>query len=138
VSECSEWNGRKFTQKKIRARPYRGRGMLSVHPSVCMWWWLCWINFEQIELLWWNVGSLPNSFQVIFWQYFGTPRNLGLGPGASGGSYFQTYLLPLFLPKEITIYLFINFLKLPPYTLEGFHFTTHCSSILDGRRRRYH
>jgi hypothetical protein len=32
--ERSEWNGRKFTQKKILARPHRGRGMLSVRLSV--------------------------------------------------------------------------------------------------------
>jgi hypothetical protein len=30
----SEWNGRKFMQQKILARPHRGRGMSSVHPSV--------------------------------------------------------------------------------------------------------
>jgi hypothetical protein len=39
TSERSEWNGRKFTQKKILARPHRGRGMssvcLSVRLSVC-------------------------------------------------------------------------------------------------------
>jgi hypothetical protein len=36
ASERSEWNGRKFTQKKILARPHRGRGMSSVRPSVCL------------------------------------------------------------------------------------------------------
>jgi hypothetical protein len=66
VSEHSEWNGRKFTQKKILARPYKGRGMSSVHLSVC-----------------------PSV-------HFGHPRTLGLGPRASRGSIFQTYLLPGF------------------------------------------
>jgi hypothetical protein len=32
TSERSEWIGRKFTEKKILAHPYRGRGMSSVHP----------------------------------------------------------------------------------------------------------
>jgi hypothetical protein len=37
VSERSEWNGRKFIQIKILARPYRGRGgMASVCLSVCL------------------------------------------------------------------------------------------------------
>jgi hypothetical protein len=34
--ERSEWNGRKFTQKKILARPHRSRGMSSVCLSVCL------------------------------------------------------------------------------------------------------
>jgi hypothetical protein len=34
---------------------------------------------------------------------------------------------------------FVFFLKkLPPYTLAGFELTTHSSSLLSGRRRRYH
>jgi hypothetical protein len=69
---------------------------LSVRPSVCLSTLLCWITFEPVELSWWNFGSLPNSLQVIFWHYFGNPRTLGLGPRASGGSNFQTYLLPGF------------------------------------------
>jgi hypothetical protein len=34
--------------------------------------------------------------------------------------------------------LFFSFLDLPPYTLAGFDLTTHSSSLLGGRRRRYH
>jgi hypothetical protein len=52
-------------------------------------------TFEPVELFWWNFGSLPNSSQVIFWQYFGGPRTLGLGPRALGGqmSYFSTFAI---------------------------------------------
>jgi hypothetical protein len=38
--------------------------------------------------------------------------------------------------KELMINVF--FQKLPPYTLAGFDLTTHSSSLLGGRRWRYH
>jgi hypothetical protein len=62
ASKCSEWNGRKFTKKKILARPHRGRGLSSVRPSVRpsvrssvrpsvhLSTLLCWITFEPVEL----------------------------------------------------------------------------------------
>jgi hypothetical protein len=83
---------KKFSPARIGV----GGCRLSVRPSVRLSTLLCWITFEPVELSWWNFGSLPNSSQVIFWHYFGNPRTLGLGPRASGGSNFQTYLLPGF------------------------------------------
>jgi hypothetical protein len=93
TSERSEWNGRKFTQKKFSpARIGVGGCRLSVRPSVrpsvrlsvcpsvrlsvcpsvrlsvCPSMWLCQITFEPVVLSCWNFGSLPNSLQVIFWH----------------------------------------------------------------------
>jgi hypothetical protein len=31
-----------------------------------------------------------------------------------------------------------SFKKLPPYTMAGFNLTTHRSSLICGKRRRYH
>jgi hypothetical protein len=40
--------------------------------------------------------------------------------------------------KLIARSIWSTFLKLSPYTLAGFDFTTHSSGLLGGRRRKYH
>jgi hypothetical protein len=63
VSERSEWNGRKFMQKKILARPYRVRGMLSVCLSVCS-------SFRPSVNYFYNCPSFVNLKGSIILQHF--------------------------------------------------------------------